>query len=151
MAVNKGGRPSGEKTRCGGQWTEARYNSFIKGALRSATVKWGPIQQCLKDARVRRGWYLCACCKEEVPATIKAIIKTGKNAGKERRVKNAIVDHIEPIVDPAVGFTTWDECIKRMFCEAENLQCVCHACHQDKCNEEKEIAKQRKAKEELDG
>ena len=69
--------------------------------------------------------------------------------GKTKRVKNAIVDHKEPIIDPAVGFTTWDDCIERMFCEADNLQCVCHACHKEKCAEEAAIAKERRAKEKL--
>ena len=142
MAVNKGGRPAGNKTRCSGEWTEARYRTFVKGALRQATMKWKPIQDCKKNARVRRGWYLCACCKEEIPATI--VIN-------RKRVKNSIVDHINPIVPPETGFTTWDECIERMFCEEDNLQLVCHACHQVKCNEEKEITKARKAKEKLDG
>lgn len=146
MAKHKGGRPAGAKTRCGGVWTEAKYRTFIKNTLRQATRKWGPIQQCLKDARVRRGFYLCAICEEEVPATIVTTLKNGKS----KRVKNAIVDHVIPIIDPYVGFSTWDDCIERMFCEQENLQCVCHACHKEKCAEETAIAKERKAKEKLD-
>jgi hypothetical protein len=142
MAKNKGGRPAGAKTRCGGVWTEARYRSFIKGNLRRASMKWAPISQCLKDARIRRGWYMCAECKEEIPASI--IIN-------RKRAKNAIVDHIDPIVDPATGFTTWDDCIERMFCEGDNLQCVCYACHQIKCQEEKDINTARKAKEKDNG
>jgi hypothetical protein len=144
---NVGGRPAGPKNRCSGAWTEARYNSFIKSTLRRACVRWGPIQECLKNARVRRGWYLCASCKEEVPATIVATLKNGK----KKRVKNAIADHIKPIINPATGFTTWDSCIENMFCELDNLQCVCHACHEVKCQEEKDITKERNAKEKLDG
>lgn len=142
MAVNKGGRPSGAKTRCSGVWTEARYRSFIKGNLRRTSMKWGPIGECLKHARVRRGWYLCAECKEEVPASI--VIN-------RKRVKNAIVDHKNPIIDPAIGWVSWDDCIERMFCELDNLQCVCHACHQVKSMEEKDIATARRAKEKVDG
>lgn len=140
--VNKGGRPSGEKTRCGGLWTEAKFRSFIKSTLRGATVRWGPIGECLRRARVRRGFYLCACCGEEVPATIVTTLVNGKN----KRVKNAIVDHVVPIVDPNTGFTTWDEVIKNMFCELDNLQCICHACHKVKCAEEARIAALRVAK-----
>ena len=143
-AKHAGGRPSGEKTRCGGQWTEARYRSFIKSTLRGATVKWGPIQECLKAARTRRGFYRCAICGEEVTATI---ITTLVN-GKKKRVKNAVVDHIEPIIDPYTGFTTWDACIERMFCELQNLQCVCYACHKIKCAEEAATAKERRTEGE---
>ncbi|AUR96960.1 hypothetical protein NVP1253O_27 [Vibrio phage 1.253.O._10N.286.45.B12] len=133
-------RPSGPKTRCGGRWTEARFNSFIKGALRGATRKWAPIQDCLKNARTRRGFYLCAECKQEVPATVKVGTK---------RKKNAIVDHIVPIVDPAVGFTNWHDCVERMFCEEDNLQVMCLDCHLVKCQEEKDIEKARKAGEKI--
>lgn len=131
-------RPSGDKCRCGDRWTEARYRSFIKGTLRSATRKWAPLADVLKKARVRRGFYLCNGCKQHVPASIKV---------GSKRVKNAVVDHIEPIVDPAVGFTTWDDCIERMFCEADNLQVLCKECHDKKTNEEKAIANARRAQE----
>ncbi|MGJ8839566.1 HNH endonuclease, partial [Salmonella enterica subsp. enterica serovar Kentucky] len=121
-----------------GQWTEARFNSFIKSALRGATRKWAPIQEALKDARVERGYYKCNACKAKIPATI----KEGR-----KRTKNAIVDHIEPIIDPTVGFTTWDECIERMFCEKQNLQVLCKKCHDVKCAEERALEKARRAKE----
>lgn len=133
-------RPAGEKTRCGGRWTEAAFNSFVKNNLRRASIKWAPISDCLKEARVRRGIYECNNCKEEVTASIKHP-DTGK------RLKNAIVDHIKPIIDPAVGFTTWDDCINRMFCEPENLQVLCRDCHEKKSNEEKATAKARRDKE----
>src|SRR5690606_3299464 len=107
------GRIGGPKTRCGGTWTEAKFRSFIRGNLRRTTQKWKPISDCLKEARVARGLYLCAGCKQEVPNTIKI---DGK------RVKNVHVDHINPIIDPAVGWVSYDELINRMFCEKENLQ-----------------------------
>lgn len=132
------GRPSGEKTRCNGTWTEAKFNSFIKGNLRSATIKWGPIQVCKKQAHVRRGVYFCAGCQSEVPASI--------IVDRERK-NNIFVDHINPIVDPAVGFTTWDDLINRMFCELDNLQVLCRKCHDEKGLEERAIAKERRAKE----
>jgi hypothetical protein len=74
------------------------------------------------------------------------------NEETRKRVKNIFVDHIEPIIDPAVGFTTWDECIDRMFCDSSNLQLLCKVCHSVKSQEEIEVAKKRRAasKEELE-
>lgn len=112
-------RPSGEKNRCGGRWTEAKFLSFVKNQLRSATRKWAPISDCLKAARTRRGFYLCNGCEEEVPNTLKV---------ERKRVKNVFVDHIEPIV-PVTGWVSWDSCIERMFCEISNLQLLCKKCH----------------------
>ena len=126
------------KPRCSGEWSEARYNSFIKSALRQATRRWAPIQHAKKDAWRARGLYECSGCNKIVPLTI---------PGEKKRLKNVIVDHINPIIDPAVGFTTWDECIERMFCEKDNLQVLCKVCHDAKSAEEKEIAKIRRANE----
>lgn len=120
-------RPSGEKTRCGGRWTEAKFKSFIKNQLRSATRKWAPISDCLAKARTKRGHYRCAGCKEEVPATIKV---------DGARVKNIFIDHDPPIVDTEEGFTTWDDCIEGMFAELDGLQALCYDCHSRKTREE---------------
>ena len=105
-------------------------------------MKWAPINQCLKAARTRRGFYECACCGEEVPASV-------KKEGTKRRTKNVHVDHIKPIIDPEVGWVSWDETIDRMFSELDNLQVLCTSCHDKKTQEEKLIAKERRAKEKL--
>lgn len=139
---NKGGRPSGERTRCSGAWTESRYRSFITSLLRSGTRRWAPISEVQKEARVARGLYECASCKEHVPNTYRDGMK---------RVKNIFVDHIDPVVDPAVGFTTWDEFIARLFCEKDNLQLLCKSCHDSKGVEERAIATARRRKEKEEG
>jgi len=128
-------------SRNGGDWTEARFNSFIKSALRNASQKWPPRNNIKKKARVSRGIYLCACCGKHVPASLPP------KEGNKRRINNAVVDHIEPVIDPAKGHTTWDEVINRMFCEEDGLQVMCHECHTIKTQEEKEIAKERRRNE----
>ena len=115
-------RPRGGLTRCGGRWTEARFNSFIKNQLRGATRKWAPISDCLKGARTKRGFYRCNGCKEEAPTTVLV---------SRKRSKNVFVDHIEPIV-PTTGWVSWDHCVDSMFCEGTNLQLLCKACHDTK-------------------
>lgn len=136
-------RPKGDLVRCNGRWTQAQFNSFIKNNLRSASRKWAPIQDCKKEAHVGRGEYLCAGCKQVVPPTI-------YDEDKRKRVKNIHVDHIKPIIDPAVGFVSWDETIERMFCDSDNLQLLCNDCHKAKSQEEIDIAKARRQKEKND-
>ena len=123
------------KSRNSGQWTEARYRGFVKSGLRSLSMKWPPKNEVKKAARFARGIYICNECKEQVPNSTKA---DGK------RTNNVFVDHIDPVIDPHTGFTSWDDVIERMFCETSGLQVLCKACHDAKTKEEKEIAKNRR-------
>jgi len=133
-------RPRGELTRCGGRWTEARFRAFIENLLRSGTRKWGPVGDCEKAARTKRGYYRCAECKKEIPAT-----KLTKSDGKRKRTNNKFVDHIEPAV-PVTGWTDWNTYIERLFCEIDNLQLLCKSCHDSKSAEEREERKLHRKK-----
>ena len=133
------GRPAGPKVRNGGQWTEARFSSFIKSALRGASRKWNPIHVCEKNARVGRGVYECAGCGAHVPPTIKE--------GRKRK-KNIFVDHINPVVNPETGFTTWEDYINNLFCELDNLQLLCGECHDKKSMEERALTAKFRQKQE---
>jgi 5-methylcytosine-specific restriction endonuclease McrA len=117
------------KERNGGEWTEARFRSFVTSALRAASRRWPPKYRALKDAFVGRKvnaktgklamHYKCAECKQHFVAA------------------DVQVDHIKPVVDPKKGFTTWDNFIERMFCEAVNLQVLCKPDHKIKTDQEK--------------
>lgn len=133
--------PTPVHTRNGGTWTEARFNSFIKSALRAASVRWGPKNAAKKAAWVSRGKYRCDGCRKVGPATLPP------KEGNKRRINNAAVDHIDPIIDPAVGFVSWDEVVDRMFVEVDKLQVLCDKCHTNKTAEEKAIAAKRREKE----
>lgn len=122
-----------------GNWTKAKFQSFIKSALRAATLKWPPKFAVKKQARKERGIYLCAGYNRDahlVPATLPP------KPGNKRRIDNAVVDHILPVV-PETGFTTWDEVIDRMFCDSTGLQLLCHECHKEKTNNESKIRNDR--------
>jgi len=113
-----------------GQWTEARFNSFVTSILRSGSRRWGPKYTTLHSAKVGKQLnkltgriaehYQCMACKQLFPAS------------------QIQVDHIKPI-----GYNkSWDEFINNLFCEADNLQVLCKPCHKIKTNKEK--AKQKK-------
>jgi 5-methylcytosine-specific restriction endonuclease McrA len=117
-------------------WTEGRRRAFITNALRAATRKWPPKYETLNEAKtekkknVRTGrlaqHYLCNVCTGEFPA------------------KEVQVDHIQPVVDPKTGFIDWDTFIDRLFCEKENLQVLCTACHKVKTSKENLQSKLKK-------
>lgn len=131
------------KTRNGGEWTEARFHSFVKSALRSASMRWPPKGRVKKKARIERGVYKCAGYKRRAHK-VNASLPPPK--GKKKRINNAVVDHINPIIDPRTGFTNWDSTIERMFCEEDGLQVLCHDCHKRKTDDEKAISQKRKRK-----
>jgi len=126
------------KTKASNTMTDAQFTTFVKGHLRKASRWWKPISEVLKKARVARGVYLCAVCRQYVPSSI---VVNGK------RVKNIQIDHVDPVVDPTKGFTTWDDFISRLFCEEENLAATCSACHNAKSQRERELSKLTKDKD----
>lgn len=117
----------------GGLWTPARFRSFVTSALRTASQRWPPKFEALKNALEGR----------------KVNQKTGKLANHYRCAacdglfvsSDVNVDHIKPVVDPKRGFKTWDEYIDRLFCELDNFQVLCRPCHKDKTQKEKEQRK----------
>ena len=109
------------KSRNNGKWTEAQFRAWIKSVLRKASMKWGPINETRKEARVSRGIYQCSGYGRE-PHNVRASKKID-----DKRVVNTHVDHIVPIMSD--GFTSWGNMIEAMFCERDNLQLLCHECH----------------------
>ena len=86
-----------EKTRNNNTMTEAQFHSLIVSNLRNASRWWKPKQQCIRKARVSLGKYRCAECNLVVPSTKKGFYKTGKKAGKPKKIKNILADHKQMI------------------------------------------------------
>lgn len=102
----------------GGQWTAARYTSFVKSALRGA--RWPQKYEAVRRAYVRDGinpatgrkckLHRCEQCQQLFP-------QSGVQA-----------DHNIPVVGPE-GFTTWDDYIERLFVDADGFTILCKSCH----------------------
>jgi len=123
-----------EKTRNGGEWTEARFTSFVKSVLRGA--RWPPRYQSIRAAKVGYGLYQCAICGTIGPPTLPP------EEGKKARRNNATADHTDPVVDPRVGFVDWNTFIERLYVEVDGFQCLCHKCNKEKMLEEIAIRKE---------
>ena len=99
---------------------------FIIATLRRASYRWPARSECMKKSRIRRGFYRCAIC------------------GNEVQKKNMALDHVMPIV-PVTGWDSYDGFIRRLFCEVGGFQTICKdPCHQAKTNIEN--AERRKNK-----
>jgi 5-methylcytosine-specific restriction endonuclease McrA len=110
-------------------WTEGRKRAFITAVLRSGMRRWPPKYETLNEGYIGTKenvktkrlakHYLCNCCGGQFPA------------------KDVEVDHILPVVDPDVGFISWDVFIERLYCKMENLQLLCKECHKEKTKTER--------------
>jgi hypothetical protein len=114
--------------------TNFKRKRFIIDTLRRASFKWKPRGEAMASARVARGKYRCAMCKNE------------HFGPKEVRV-----DHIMPVVDTQEGFTSWDSYIQRMFCEIDGLQVLCKQCHDIKTEIERSVRKAKRQEEKERG
>lgn len=111
------------------KWTEGRKKAFITSALRAMFRKWPAKFAVLKNAFVGK----------------KVNKKTGREAAHYRCRKcrkhfvqaDVQVDHIDPVVDPDVGFVSWDVFIDRLLCDEEGLQVLCKPCHLAKSKDER--------------
>ena len=123
--------PAKKSTKTTSSWTEGRLKAFITSTLRGGFRKYPPKYEVLKAAlwgkklNSKTGrqciHYTCNECKREYPA---------------REIQ---IDHIEAVVDPHVGFVSWDVFIERLYCGKDNLQVLCSACHTKKTKAEREV------------
>ena len=116
-------------------WTDAKFKGWIISLLRRGTMRFPPRNDALRTAKTDKKinaatgrmaqHFKCAVCLQDYSA------------------KNVVVDHINPVVLPGIGFIDWNTYIERMFCSVENLQVLCKTCHNAKSVLEKQ---QRKSK-----
>jgi 5-methylcytosine-specific restriction endonuclease McrA len=112
------------RTRNSGKWTEARYWSFIRSALRGAMNKWGPKHAAKELARKgvigkrHRFEYKCAKCN------------------KYHKGDEVQVDHIVPC-GSLKQYSDLPGFVERAFCEVEGFMILCKPCHQIKTNYER--------------
>lgn len=110
-----------EKTRSNGTMTEAAFWTMIRSTLRQRSRWWKPISACKQDAKRKNQGpnkrqkfeYQCNKCK-------------GWYADKDTQV-----DHVVEVgtLKCAEDLPTF---VENLFCEKDNLQCLCLNCHNKK-------------------
>lgn len=116
------------------------FQTAVRGAIRRAFARSPKVRETLmkvrrevpkynKDGtRAKRDavQYLCAVCQEWVSST------------------KIEVDHIEPVIDPSVGFVDWNTYVERIDCDVDNLRPICTTCHKNKTAQERAVAVDRR-------
>lgn len=95
--------------------------NFIIASLRRVSYRWAFKHMAKNRCRIERGFYKCQSCD---------------NAFGPKEIN---LDHIQPVIDPFKGFTTWDDYINRLFVKSDGFQVLCLSCHNMKSNIENQM------------
>lgn len=113
---------------------KVRLFKWLRPKLRRLSYQWPPRKIKQGKARVSRGRYECAMCKEEGKTVLYG-------------PKEISLDHIDPVME-FEGFTNFDDFITRLFCSEDGFQVLCHPHHDEKTAMENEL--RRIVKKSLD-
>ena len=110
--------------------------------LRKLTWSWQPIADAENEAKVDAALFECNICGKYVyKGKSKKNLKKLQDKYPKKIVEMGTVykDHINPVIEPGkkTKDLTFDEIIDRMFCEKDNIQCLCKTCHDKKTEEER--------------
>lgn len=105
--------------RCNGTMTESQYLSWIRSALRSKSLRWPPRATCLELARrpykgpmKQQKWeYSCALCEGWF------------------KMKEVCVDHFPVAAGSILSVEDIGAFANNLYCEVDNLRCLCKVCH----------------------
>lgn len=113
------------------EWTESRFFSFVRSALRQAWSRYPPKYQVLElaarpyvgpDKRQKKEYH-CAICKEW------------------HKRSNVEVDHIEP-AGSLRDYSDLPGFVRRLFTSVDKLRVLCKPCHKIVTQEEKKKNKE---------
>ena len=117
---------------------DIKKRQFAIQALRRASLRWRPRNEAKQAARTERkinektgrmAWHSrCNICKVEKPD------------GEME------LDHIQPCVNPATGWTNFDDFINVLYSEVNNFQSICEQCHVIKSVAEGQTRTKKRAK-----
>lgn len=84
-----------------------KQKRLIVSALRNLWLKSSNRYEAIKKARIKPAIYLCSNCK------------------KEFKIDQIRIHHKNPIDK----FNDWNEFIEKLFCNSNELECLCSKCH----------------------
>ena len=127
-------RKSVDRPIASGTMSPSEFHTFIMNLLRKGHMRWRPKYHAIDLTFVEEG---------KNPKTgHKCKLHYCKACEKVHAKGDMRADHIKPVVNPHVGFVSWDEAVKRMFVEVDHYNVICVDCHKLKTAEERRIRKE---------
>ena len=115
----------------------AKYNPVMaaRQALRRAFSRSPIVIEMMRENRRKAPRYNKDGSRHKIDATEHLCNVCGE---WKRSVKGSkvVVDHINPVVDPEVGFVDMNTYFERLWCDRSGLQKICGDCHRKKTNAE---------------
>ena len=115
-----------------------KLKAFVINALRRAHSRWFPKSIAMEQAKTTREYTIK---KEKDKSRIAYLCK---HCDGVFRAKEINVDHINPVVDPKSGFTTFDNYIESLFVGVDDYQILCIECHKVKTYLETQVRTETK-------
>ena len=124
---------------------------LIMGAIKRVYRR-SPVRlKVLKDAEVR----MTKTNKDGTIAKKEAVFYVCSSChthAKSQRSKNhpqIHIDHIDPVIPVDRPLKSWQEFLDRLFCDIDNLQCLCDVCHSEKTQAENKLRREYKKSAKL--
>lgn len=111
--------------------------SWLVTKLRRNSLQWPPKNWAKAEARVELS---PALKKDGTPGKRPRVRYKCAHCEELFENKEVVLDHIEPVIDPEVGFVDWNTYIERLFCQSDGFQVLCEGCHDIKTELEDELA-----------
>lgn len=128
-----------------GEW---RFRSWFISQLRNISRKYPPHYRA--ENAVKEVYYI----ETKTGKKLRRVRFTCASCGKKVDKKQIRRDHIDPVVDPTVGFPIvketgeddWNAYLKRMLVSEDKIQMICKPCHEIKSKEENKTRRDTKNK-----
>lgn len=126
---------------------DKKTKNKIIAAMRKLTFSYKPRSEAKNKQKVGPATFQCESCGIYIYEGTKSLEKLDPelvNNPNGLVCQKSHMDHKVPVLDPIIGWVSWDSYLERLFCEASNFQCLCKSCHDSKTYLEDQLRNKKK-------
>ena len=115
----------------------------IKKHLRRISIQRKEYSKAKNRSKVDKATFACESCGQKLyDGSSQKSFESLKETYPDIIWEKPEMNHINPVIEPQKGFSTWDEYLDRLFCGPEDLELLCKSCHKNTSREEMGTRKQ---------